>query len=502
MTDALSAQGANPKNHLEDHYFMQKKQYSCLETDDIDTDEITLFLSGVSILQDLDEDIIINIAQHMNCQGFASGDYLISKGVLGTQMYIVWRGTVVVNIGTDTGRQAKQVVLGRGDVIGEIALLSGNTYSATVVAKSDVLALTMERHIFLELIGKYRSFAGALTQLMSKRLIQNDGIQQVEKYKLLGKIGEGGMAMVYNAFDPDLEREVAIKMLKYQIAARPGFLESFSQEAKTIASLNHPNIVSVLDIIDAYSTRFIVMEKVNGINLRQHLQQFGPFDPIVARKILCDLAQAIEYAHCHGENGVVHRDIKPSNVIIDSDAHVKLMDFGIAGPPTEHEGIIGGTPYYMSPEIIRGHFVDGKADIYALGVMAFQMVTGRPPFMANSSKEILYKHVNESAPRVQKFVSGLPIGLANFINGALIKDPEKRLSNWKKIQYLLGQEEFIILQEQHKLSIDEVGVFIRLKGCSDAETKKTLTLLKTALTQRNLNFTMETLLPNNWKNNR
>lgn len=472
---------------------MQKKQKNSFNKN-IDADEITMFLSGVKILQNMDENVIYEIAKKMRCQAFTPSSHLIKKGQHGVRMFVIWSGKVIVQLDTCADSLAKEITLGRGGVIGEISLLSNKKYSANVVAITNVLALTLERDSFHQLICKHTTFADALSKLMSVRLAQNDGVQEVGKYKLLGKIGEGGMAMVYNAYDPDLEREVAVKMLKYHIAADHEFLEYFHQEAKTIAALKHPNIVNVLEIIDAYSTRFIIMEKVEGLNLHQHLKRYGAFPPNEARTILSDLAKALEYAHNHGEKGIVHRDIKPSNVIIDRSGHVKLMDFGIAGPPSK-QSIIEGSPYCMSPEMILGKPVDGHADIYALGIMAFQMLVGKPPFSGDSLDEILHKHVSETPPRIQKYVADIPTGLANFINGALIKDTSKRLSDWSKIHFLLHQEDTITLTDQQSLCANEQGLFIRMKNASESDIDNMKTLLQSVFTQRKIDFSLHTILP-------
>lgn len=183
-------------------------------------------------------------------------------------MQIIWSGEVIIKVSSERNNALKEICLRKGTILGEISMLSNRAYSASVVAKTDVIVLIIEKPTFHKLVKKHLAFADALSALMANRLVENDGLRQVEKYKILGKIGEGGMAVVYNAFDTVLEREVAIKMLKYQIASHPEILAGFHQEAKTIAALNHPNIVNVVEIVNQFSTSFIVMEKAEGIGHR------------------------------------------------------------------------------------------------------------------------------------------------------------------------------------------------------------------------------------------
>ncbi|MBT4838536.1 MAG: cyclic nucleotide-binding domain-containing protein, partial [Methylococcales bacterium] len=182
----------------------------------IDTDEVAIFLSGIKIFQHLDYDVIVDIAGSMTNESFISGDLLIKRGVSGTKMYIVWAGDVLVEVGDDRRGVAKEISLRRGAVIGEISMLSGKKLTANVIAKSNVIALSLNRESFHKLIRQHESFANALSELMSTRLVEENGIREVGKYKITAKIGEGGMSIVYNAIDPELERDVAIKMLKHQ----------------------------------------------------------------------------------------------------------------------------------------------------------------------------------------------------------------------------------------------------------------------------------------------
>lgn len=314
----------------------------------IDTDEVALILSGVKILQDLDVEVIRDIAEHIEIAEFKAGELVVEKGYTGNRIYFIFEGKVEVQIPDTRGDVKSRIMLKKGEVVGEISLLINSTYSADIVALTDTTSFYLDHSHFKDLVERHPDFAEVMTQLMTSRMAQCGGINRVGKYELRGKLGEGNMATVFNAWDPELEREVAIKMLKYKLAFDDKFLDRFEQEAKTIASLNHPNIINVFEVIDEFSTRFIVMEKLHGQDLAAILKKKGAFDLSQTREILSQVASALQYAHNLGDEGIVHRDIKPSNIVVDAYGNIKLTDFGIAGPPRDKNVNIEGTPSYLS----------------------------------------------------------------------------------------------------------------------------------------------------------
>ena len=244
-----------------------------------DTDEITLILSGVKILQDIDVEIIQEIARHTQTAHFKKDELLVEAGQKGRRLYFIFEGKVEVQIPDAHGDIKSRILLKKGEIIGEISLLIDSTYSADIVALDDTVAFYLNQTHFKQIIAQFPSFAEVMTRLMTNRMAHNGGINQVGKYQLKDKLGEGNMATVFNAWDPDLEREVAVKMLKYTLAYDDSFLDRFEREAKTIASLNHPHIVNVFEVIDDFSTRFIVMEKLHGQDLSERLKERGGFQP-------------------------------------------------------------------------------------------------------------------------------------------------------------------------------------------------------------------------------
>ena len=453
----------------------------------IETDEIALILAGVEILQDLDVDIIDDIARLSRVTEFVQGNLVIRAGTIGERIYFIYEGNVEVQIPDAAGGVKRRIELMKGDVVGEISLLVKSTYSADIVALTDTTAFYLDRQCFHELIEKHPDFAEVMSQLMTSRMAHSGGINQVGKYELHGKLGEGNMATVFNAWDPELEREVAVKMLKYKLAYSEDFLNRFEREAKTIASLNHPNIISVFEIIDAFSTRFIVMEKLYGRDLASCLEADGAFGLAKARDILSQIAGALHYAHNHGEKGIVHRDIKPSNIVIDDYGNIKLTDFGIASPPKNKETKIHGTPSYLAPEIIRGDVFDGRADIYAMGVMAFHMLTGVLPFGAVTLTEMLKMQLEQKPPDIRIACPAIDSKFAGFIDSALCKEPGERIYDWVKIRDILRPPGRLNLM----LDPDELAVMIRFRDTTHQQSAKLISAMQKLLRDENINYEIE-----------
>lgn len=453
----------------------------------IDIDEITLILSGVKILQDLDVEIVNDIARNTGISEFKQGDMVVRAGEVGERIYFIYNGRLEVQIPDVDGEIKRRVLVKKGEVVGEISLLVESTYSADIVALTDASALYLDRSRFKLMIERHPDLAEVMSQLMTSRMAHHGGINRVGKYELRGKLGEGSMSTVFNAWDPDLEREVAIKMLKYKLTYDKVFLDRFEREAKTIASLNHPNIINVYEVIDAFSTRFIVMEKLHGQDLSVCLTESGAFDLEQTREILSQVASALHYAHNHGEKGIVHRDIKPSNIVLDTHGNIKLTDFGIACPPQDKEVNIEGTPSYLAPEIIRGDLLDGRADIYAMGVMAFHMLTASLPFSAVTLSRLLQLQLQQIPPDIRNTCPDIDQELVGFIESALSKEPQERISDWQEIRRILKPP------SQLKLMLDpqELAVVIRFHDTAYQQSTTLINAIQKLLKDEDVNHQIE-----------
>jgi len=251
--------------------------------------------------------------------------------------------------------------------------------------------------------------------------------QRLGKYEILSEIGHGGMGSVYKGYDPVLDRPVAIKVLASHLVREEEFVERFMREARAAARLQHPNLVTIYDVGQDDGVYYFVMEHLEGKSLTQFIQQQGALSPEKAFSFLRPLAEALDYAH---KQGLVHRDVKPSNIVVDTAGRATLTDFGIARAAQDTKltktGTILGTPEYMSPEQVQGENIGPRSDQYSLAVVAFELLSGRVPFQAESTVALLHKVAYEPPPPISEVQSGLPRGVEHVLNRALSKNPRDR----------------------------------------------------------------------------
>jgi serine/threonine protein kinase len=265
--------------------------------------------------------------------------------------------------------------------------------------------------------------------------------QKLGPYQIMGQIGEGGMATVYKAYQPSMDRNVAIKVLPRQLAESEEFRKRFQQEARIIANLEHPHILPVFDYGESDGVTYLVMRYLDAGTLKERMTNHRPLPLDEVDRIFTQLANALGYAHGFG---IIHRDLKPSNALVDSQGNLFLTDFGIAkllenaSPALTRTDAIMGTPAYMSPEQAQANKVDQRSDIYSLGIILYEMVTGRVPFVAETPLAVILKHVSDPLPPPSTIKADIPEAVEQVILKALAKDPEERfatipdfLSAWK-----------------------------------------------------------------------
>ena len=253
-------------------------------------------------------------------------------------------------------------------------------------------------------------------------------LEKIGKYNIIEMLGKGAMGVVYKAQDPDIDREVAIKTIRFDISDGQDeeMLGRFIREAQAAGKLDHTNIATIYDVGREKDLTYIVMQYIKGQSLQQLIAKKKKFSPKEINEIMIPLCQALEYAH---QNGIVHRDIKPANILIDQNGKPNVVDFGVARVETStltQSGMTVGTPSYMSPEQITGKRVDNRADIFSLGVILYELAAGQRPFSGGNVSTLMYKIVNEAPPHITDIEKSLPANYEDIIEKALAKDPKDR----------------------------------------------------------------------------
>ncbi len=414
------------------------------------------------------------LLNRMRPKRVAAGERIISQGDEGDYIYIIQDGACEVKIEKE-GVDHPINRLKAGEIAGEMALLTGERRTAHVDAETDMTLWSLSRADFEGLCNDYADLTDYLTELVTHRFSTEKltAHRTVGKYLINEILGRGGWSIVYRGTHESLNMPVAIKMLKHTMAMNPEFFEKFKNEAKTIAHLNHENIVKVYDIEELYKTIFIVMEYHEGVSLAYILERTPkpPLPRVV--DILLQVCAGLSYAH---ENGIIHQDIKPANILVQADERTKIVDFGLSCPPGSADCGLPGTVYYMSPEQIEGESVDERTDIYSLGIMAYEMTTGQRPYPEDDIVELMNLHVEEDVPDPRELVPDLPIELSYLIKRATQRDPAGRFRTvWEILRDLqpfadklglgrktLGREPrkmmslFLFYQDEHQLTLKRV----------------------------------------------
>ncbi|MDQ2872942.1 MAG: Stk1 family PASTA domain-containing Ser/Thr kinase, partial [Candidatus Eremiobacteraeota bacterium] len=262
------------------------------------------------------------------------------------------------------------------------------------------------------------------------------------RYRLDGKLGEGGMATVYRGTDTLLRRRVAIKVLREQYASDQEFVRRFYQEAESAAKLSHPNIVNTYDVGREGETYYIVMELVDGPSLAEIISADGKLPEPVAIDYAAQVCNGLAYAH---RQGLLHRDIKPANILVTKDDVVKLSDFGIARAVSQQTmaltkpGLVMGSVFYLSPEQAQGHALHETSDLYSVGIVLYQMLTGTLPYSGESPVTVALKHIGDPVPRIDTAALGVSPALAAIVNKLLQKQPDHRFRSASEVSSALRE---------------------------------------------------------------
>ena len=283
------------------------------------------------------------------------------------------------------------------------------------------------------------------------------------RYELEEIIGTGGMSMVYRAWDLKYDREVAVKVLRAEFTEDEDFIRRFNVEAQAASKMSHPNIVNMYDVGRDGDTRYIVMEYVRGMTLKDQIRQQGKIETRRAVQIAQRILAAMDHAH---EKGIVHRDIKPQNILIDREGNVKVADFGIArvvnsASGTKVGGNVMGSVHYFSPEQANGAVVDTKSDLYSVGVVLYEMLTGSVPFEGETAVAIALKHINDKPARPSELNENISNALDEVILKALEKDASARY-----------QTAYAFAVDLKKALRMPAGGFVKRNGDSRRENEK------------------------------
>ena len=274
------------------------------------------------------------------------------------------------------------------------------------------------------------------------------GMVFAERYKLVDYLGQGGMSLVYRAVDIRTGHNVAIKILKSEYNNDAEFLERFQREAHAAGRMSHHNIVNLLDVGTEGDFRYLVLEYISGNTLKDIIQEKGALNPNTAIQITIRILSALQHAH---ENGIIHRDIKPQNVLVNTNGHIKVADFGIARitntKTISKKDVVIGSVHYSSPEQARGNIVQATSDIYSTGIVLYEMLTGRVPFVGDNPVTVAMQQVNASPPPIRDINPSVPPAIASVVMKALEKSPQRRFQSAREMaDALLKAKEGVVIE--------------------------------------------------------
>ncbi|MBT7696486.1 MAG: protein kinase [Desulfobacterales bacterium] len=352
------------------------------------------------------------------------GERFLTQGEEGNSAYIIERGSCIVIVEKD-GIEHPVGHRGEGDIVDMMALLTGEPRSAHVEAETDMSVWVLDKDRLDHISDKDHELLDFFTELVAERFDSRrpTADRTIGRYIATDIIGRGGYSLVYKGVHERLNMPVAIKMMRHDLAMRSEFLTTFRNEAEIIAEMNHENIIRMYNFKERFRTVFIIMEYLEGENLRELLQRLKTIPPMLTVNYLLQTCNALAYAH---NKNIVHRDINPTNIFIQKNHRLKLIDFGVACPVGTDDHFFGGALHYLAPELFDGEPADRRSDIYALGITAYEIVTGKRPYPEEGAAALMKMHRNQDIPDPIEVVPDLPEALRRFILTACMRDPDKR----------------------------------------------------------------------------
>lgn len=378
-------------------------------------------------------ELMNELETHMTEQSYAPGEFLIRQGDPGDSLILIRAGIVSIFVTDEHGVSHDIDRSGPGDILGEMSLLTEAPRTASVIASDRVTALVLAAATFHDYATRNPEISQVLTKLFAERLggHRRDVLagKTLDHYRIVRRLGKGGMAIVYEAIDQESEARVALKMLSHRLVFDKPSLAWFQREADIVEGFEHPNIVKMFGRFRAFQSYFIVMEYCDGITLERLVRLNGPMSQDDFRKSFGQLATALQYAH---EREVIHRDLKPVNLMLNFDGQIKLMDFGLAMPlhasttDLDRDRQVVGTPRYMAPEQLNGRELTTAADFFSLGCTAYKLLTGESLFPVCDILKLRGIHAHWKVPDFNTHRPDFSSDICDLLNGCLQRKPQKR----------------------------------------------------------------------------
>lgn len=364
------------------------------------------------------------LLEGMSCKRVRAGERFINQGDPADAAYIIQRGSCMVIVEKE-GELHPVGHRGEGDIVGVMAVLTGEPCGAHVEAETDMEVWRLDKARFDDISRSEPELWSFLTELVADRFASKRPIadRTIGKYVATDIIGRGGYSIVYKGVHAGLDMPVAIKMLRHDLVMDSDFLANFNNEAKIIAALNNENIIRVYDIEERFKTVFIIMEYLQGESLRDLLVRLKKVPWKLAVNYLVQACAGLGYAH---RKGIIHRDINPANIFVLRNDRVKIFDFGIACPAGTEDYLLGGAFPYLAPELFDGEPADERSDIYALGITAYEILTGQRPYPEESAGALMKLHRTQDIPDPAERVADLPAAMRDFILKACRRDRARR----------------------------------------------------------------------------
>jgi len=384
---------------------------------------------------ELNPEVVRLILDRCHEERFPRGSALMRQGDPGNSLMLLLEGSAHVSSHGFGGVLSNIGTLGEFDIVGEMAVLTGQERTVDVLADTDVRALILDVQEFQRLATEHPELGMVLTRLMADRLgsgsIDAFGGKRVDRYRILDCVGRGSMAVVYKAAEDERDTPVALKMMSHRLLYEPGAMARFRREASLLEVLDHPNIARIQRQFTAFRTSFIAMEFCDGPDLSSLLAKRGGLPEAEVRKAVGQVAGALSHMH---EKGIVHRDLKPSNVMSTLSGQIKLTDFGLAKPNELVGGLqvtrsitsLMGTPLYMAPEQLSGEPASEASDVYALGCLIYELVAGTPLFKGNGLFDLVQNKISFALPEAARIGPGVSRELHALMAACLAHDKHER----------------------------------------------------------------------------